>query len=270
MKNNQKENGLTALVTGGTSGIGLETAKALRDRGCRVYTLSRRPAAIDGITSLTADVTDEAKVREVFSSLLKEAGQLDILVNCAGFGISGAVEFTELADAKKQFDVNFFGAVNVTKAALPSMRERKCGMIVNISSVAALVAIPFQAYYSAAKAALNAWTAALANEIRPFGIRVTAVQPGDIRTGFTAAREKSALGDDVYGGRISRSVSKMERDEQNGMDPAKAGAYIASMALRKSPPPVSTIGFSYKAVCALEKILPASLFNRIVGELYAK
>ena len=265
-----KGEGLVALVTGGTSGIGLAAAKALAEKGCVVFTLSRRPAEIPGIRSLTADVTDEEAVKRAVASLLSETGRIDILVNCAGFGISGAVEFTELADAKKQFDVNFFGAVNVTKAALPSMRERKCGMIVNISSVAAPVAIPFQAYYSAAKAALNAWTAALANEIRPFGIRVTAVQPGDIRTGFTAAREKSALGDDVYGGRISRSVSKMERDEQNGMDPAKAGAYIASMALRKSPPSVSTIGFSYKAVCALEKILPASLFNRIVGELYAK
>ena len=184
--NNRKGNGLTALVTGGTSGIGLETAKALRDRGCRVFTLSRRPAVIPGITSLTADVTDEAAVKSAVSAVIKEAGQLDILVNCAGFGISGAVEFTELSDAKKQFDVNFFGAVNVTKAALPFMRERKSGMIVNISSVAAPVAIPFQAYYSAAKAALNAWTAALQNEIRPWGIRVTAVQPGDIRTGFTA------------------------------------------------------------------------------------
>ncbi len=270
MKSNRNGNGPAALVTGGTSGIGLETAKALRDRGCRVWTLSRRPAEIPGIVSLTADVSDEEAVGRAVSSLLEQAGEADILVNCAGFGISGAVEFTELADAKKQFDVNFFGAVNVTKALLPHMRERKSGMIVSVSSVAAPVAIPFQAYYSAAKAALNAWSAALANEVRPYGIRVTAVQPGDIKTGFTAAREKSAVGDEVYGGRISRSVSKMERDEQSGMDPAKAGAYIASMALKKSPPPVSTIGFSYKAVCALARILPSSLFNRIVGELYAK
>ena len=268
MKN--KGAGRTALVTGGTSGIGLETAKALRDRGCRVYTLSRRPASVPGIISLTADVTDEAAVNEAVSSLLADAGQIDILVNCAGFGISGAIEFTNLSDAKKQFDVNFFGAVSVTKAVLPHMRKQGDGMIVNISSVAAPVAIPFQAFYSSAKAALNAFSAALANEVRPYGIRVTAIQPGDIRTGFTAAREKSALGDDEYGGRISRSVSKMERDEQNGMDPAKAGAYIAAQALRRSVPPVSTIGFSYKAVCALARILPASLFNRIVGSLYAK
>ena len=268
MKN--KGSGRVALVTGGTSGIGLETAKALRDRGCAVYTLSRRPASIPGVVSLTADVTDECAVKEAVSSLFRDAGRIDILVNCAGFGISGAVEFTELSDAKKQFDVNFFGAVSVTKAVLPHMRRQKDGTIVNISSVAAPVAIPFQAFYSSAKAAMNAWSAALANEVRPFGIRVTAVQPGDIRTGFTAAREKSAVGDDVYEGRIARSVSKMERDEQNGMDPAKAGAYIANQALKRSVPPVSTIGFSYKAVCALARILPPSLFNRIVGELYAK
>ena len=259
-----------ALVTGGTSGIGLAAANALRDRGCRVYTLSRSHADLGGLTSLTADVTDEAAVGKAVAAVLAESGRIDILVNCAGFGISGAVEFTELADAKKQFDVNFFGAVNVTKAVLPVMRKQGSGRIVNVSSVAAPVAIPFQAYYSAAKAALNAWTAALANEVRPYGITVTAVQPGDIKTGFTAAREKSALGDDLYGGRISRSVSKMEHDEQNGMDPAKAGAYLARQALKKSVPPVSTIGFSYKAVCALARILPASLFNRVVGSLYAK
>ena len=159
---------------------------------------------------------------------------------------------------------------HVTKAVLGPMRTAGGGMIVNISSVAAPVAIPFQAYYSASKAAINAYSAALANEVRPFGIRVTAIQPGDIKTGFTAARAKSAVGDDVYGGRISRSVAKMEHDEQTGMDPAKAGAYIARQALRRSVPPVSTIGAGYKAVVALARILPASLFNRIVGLLYAK
>jgi len=261
---------LTALVTGGTSGIGLETAKALAARDVRVYTLSRRPAELDGITSLQADVTDEEAVREAVRKIKEEAGRLDILVNCAGMGISGAIEFTEAADMRRQFDVNFFGMANVTKAVLPVMRKQGGGTIVNVSSVAAPVAIPFQAYYSATKAAINAYTAALANEVRPFGIRVTAVQPGDIRTGFTAARAKSAVGDDVYGGRISRSVSKMEHDEQNGMDPAKAGEYLARQALKKRLPPVSTVGFSYKAVVALARLLPPSLFNRIIGSLYAK
>ena len=157
-----------ALVTGGSSGIGLCTAEALRAAGCRVYILSRREFKREGLTHLCADVTCEDEVRRAVDSLLDREGRLDILVNCAGFGISGAIEFTELSDAKRQMDVNFFGMVNVTRAVLPHMRRRGSGRIVNISSVAACAAIPFQAYYSASKAAINAYTLALTNEVRPY------------------------------------------------------------------------------------------------------
>lgn len=258
-----------AIVTGGSSGIGLAAARALRDQGLTVYILSRRPFSEKGLHHICCDVADERQCAEAFASVLHKAGDVDILVNCAGFGISGAVEFTELEEAKKQMEVNFFGCVNMTKAALTYLRERGNGHIVNISSVAAPAAIPFQAYYSATKAAINAWTAALANELRPYGVSVTAVQPGDIKTGFTAAREKSVAGDEAYGGRISKSVAKMEHDEQNGMDPAKAGAYVAKIALKKHPKPVYTIGFSYKAICILLKLLPSRLANWLIGKLYA-
>ena len=258
-----------AMVTGGSSGIGLAAARALRDRGLRVYVLSRHPFTEKGLHHICADVSDERQCAEAVQTVLHKEGDLDLLVNCAGFGISGAVEFTELTEAKKQMEVNFFGCVNMTKAALPYMRQRGNGRIVNISSVAAPAAIPFQAYYSASKAAINAWTAALANELRPCGVTVTAVQPGDIKTGFTAAREKSIAGDEAYGGRISKSVAKMERDEQNGIDPAKAGAYIAKIALKKPPKPVYTIGFGYKAICVLLKLLPSRLANWAIGLLYA-
>ena len=111
---------------------------------------------------------------------------------------------------------------------------------------------------------------ALANEIRPYGVSVCAIQPGDIATGFTAARKKSELGDEEYGGRISKSVAVMEHDEQNGMKPEVAGAYIAKIALKKKVKPLYTIGFSYKCVCFLTKILPCGLLNRLVGMIYAK
>lgn len=257
-----------AIVTGGSSGIGLETARALRNKGLTVFILSRRPFTEKGLHHICCDVADERQCAEAFEAVLHRAGDVDILVNCAGFGISGAVEFTEPAEAKKQMDVNFFGCVNMTKAALPYMRKRGNGRIVNISSVAAPAAIPFQAYYSASKAAINAWTAALANEVRPYGVTVTAVQPGDIKTGFTAAREKSIAGDEAYGGRISKSVAKMEHDEQNGMDPVDAGQYIAKIALTKRPKPVYTIGFSYKAICVLLKLLPCRFANWMIGKLY--
>ncbi len=258
-----------ALVTGGSSGIGLAAARALRDRGMKVYILSRHPYTEKGLHHICADVSDQRQCDEAVQTLLHREGDLDLLVNCAGFGISGAVEFTQTAEAKKQMEVNFFGCVNMTKAVLGYMRQRGNGRIVNISSVAAPAAIPFQAYYSASKAAINAWTAALANELRPYGVSVTAVQPGDIKTGFTAAREKSIAGDEAYGGRISKSVAKMEHDEQNGMDPAKAGAYIAKIALKKHPKPVYTIGFGYKAICVLLKLLPSRLANWAIGKLYA-
>lgn len=257
-----------ALVTGGSSGIGRCTAAALRAAGCTVYEFSRREHPLEGVVHMGVDVTDEDAVKTAVEQILRTEGRLDIVVNCAGFGISGAVEFTELADAREQFNVNFFGMVNVNRAAIPAMRCHGGGRIVNVSSVAAVAHIPFQTYYSASKAAIESYTCALANEVRPFGITVTAAQPGDIRTGFTDARKKSPAGDDVYGGRISRSVAGMERDEQKGMSPETAGRYIAKLALKRNVKPVYTVGFGYKCLSLLCKLLPCGLRNRIVGLLY--
>lgn len=258
------------IITGGSSGIGLCTAAALRDRGCKVYELSRRDSEVTGITHIKCDVTDEAQIAAAVGQVMTENGRIDILINNAGFGISGAVEFTDTAEAQRLFDVNFFGMVRMNRAVLPLMRRQGGGRIVNLSSVAAPVPIPFQTYYSAGKAAVNSYTMALSNEVKPFGISVCAVMPGDIKTGFTAARQKSIVGDDIYGGRITRSVAGMEKDEQTGMDPAKAGAFIASVALRNSRKPLYTIGFGYKCAVFLTKILPARWLNALIGQIYAK
>ena len=151
-----------------------------------------------------------------------------------------------MEQAKAQFDVNFFGTVTVNKAVLPFLRRQGKGHIVNISSVAAVAHIPFQTFYSASKAAVSSYSYALANEVKPYGIHVTVVELGDICTGFTKARQKSILGDDEYGGRISRSVSQMEHDEQNGMDPARIGRYIAGIVEKKKPAVVYVAGAQYK------------------------
>ena len=168
------------------------------------------------MTHLQADVTDETQVNAAVAEILRREGRIDILINNAGFGISGAVEFTPPQEARRQFDVNFFGMVNMNRAVLPVMRQQGGGRIVNMSSVAAPIAIPFQAYYSASKAAVRTYSLALASEVRPFGIEVCVIMPGDISTGFTAARRKSCGGDDVYNGRIARSVAVMEHDERTG------------------------------------------------------
>lgn len=270
MRKRRKDTAGVAVVTGGSSGIGQCTAQALAAEGYRVYDFSRHDAGTDGVIHIRADVTDESTVQRAVAQVLEQEGRIDILVNCAGFGISGAVEFTELAQAKRQLDVNFFGTVNVTRAVLPAMRNAGRGRIVNVSSVAAVAAIPFQTFYSVSKAAINSYTCALANEIRPCGVTVTAVQPGDIRTGFTGARVKLNQGDEIYAGRISRSVARMEKDEHNGMSPQKAGAYICKIALKRRVKPLYTIGLPYKCVCVLCKALPCSVLNRLIGMIYAK
>ena len=169
------------IVTGGTSGIGLNTARILAEKGCRVYEFSRRDTGVwPKVTHVQADVTDEAQVDAAVGMVLDREGRIDVVINNAGFGISGAIEFTETAEAQKQFDVNFFGMVRVNHAVLPVMRKQGYGRIINMSSVAAPIAIPFQAYYSASKAAVRTYTMALQSEVRPYGIEVCAIMPGDV------------------------------------------------------------------------------------------
>ena len=183
---------LVALVSGGSSGIGLEVARGLAAAGCLVFEMSRREQGPDipNVMHIQADVTDEERVKQAVDEIAVAEGSVDILVNCAGFGISGAFEFNSDAEARRQIAVNVFGMANLIRAAVPYMRRQGWGRIVNISSVAAETPIPFQSWYSASKAAINSLTMALANELKPFGIGVCAVMPGDIRTGFTAARAK--------------------------------------------------------------------------------
>lgn len=257
------------ILTGGTSGIGQATAKALRAAGCRVYEFSRRPAQPDLPCHYSVDVADDAQVRAAVESVYALEGHIDVLINNAGFGISGAMEFTDPNDARRLMEVNLFGMNNMIRAVLPYMRQARRGRIVNLSSVAAVLPIPFQAWYSISKAAVNAMTMALANEVAAFGIQAVSIMPGDIRTGFTAARQKSVVGDETYQGRISRSVARMERDERNGMTPEAAARFIARIALKRRVKPYYAIGASYKFFVMLSRLLPCRVIQMILGRLYA-
>ena len=251
------------IVTGGTSGIGLAAVKALREKGCTVYALSRHG-------NIPCDVSDEASARAAVEQVLQREGRVDILVNCAGFGISGAAELTPLETAKRQLDVNLFGTANMVNAVIPAMRRQGGGRIVNTGSVAGFVPIPFQAWYSASKAAVQSYTMAMANELRPFGITLAAVLPGDTKTGFTAARNKIDDRSNLYQGRIERSVARMEHDEQNGVPAETVGRLIARVALKKRVRPFYIPGLSYNLVNVLIHILPSGIANRLIGMLYAK
>ena len=251
-----------AIVTGGTSGIGLAAVNALKQRGSTVYALSRHG-------DVPCDVADEESAKAAVQQVLEKEGRIDILVNCAGFGISGAAELTPLDMAKKQLDVNLFGTANMVNAVIPAMRKQGGGRIVNTGSVAGFVPIPFQAWYSASKAAIESYTMAMGNELRPFHITLTAVLPGDTKTGFTAARNKIDDPENLYAGRVARSVSRMERDEQNGVPAQRVGDLIARAALKKQVRPFYIPGLSYNLINVLMRLLPSGLANRLIGLLYA-
>lgn len=259
----------TAIVTGASGGIGRAVAAELVKRGCTVYDLSRSEKPQEGVSHIACDVTDEASVRAAVDAVAAK-GDIDILVCCAGMGISGAVEFTKPEDSYRQINVNLFGTDRTVRAVLSYMRRRGRGRMVLISSVAAVTPIPFQTWYSAGKAAINSYAMALMNEVRPYGVEISVVMPGDICTGFTAARKKSAEGDAEYGGRIERSVSRMEHDEQNGLTPEFAAKVITKAALRKRPKPFKSTGFTYSFLCTLVKVFPARFVQWVLYQMYAK
>lgn len=256
------------LITGATSGIGLESYKLFKGQGDIVYSLSRRQS--DNLNHISCDVSDDGMVKKAIETLIKKENHIDVVVNAAGYGISGAVEYTDINEAKQQFDVNFFGMVNINKEVIKYMRAQKSGVIINISSVAGVVPIPFQTFYAASKAAINSYTQSLANEVKPFNIKVTAIMPGDIKTGFTAARHQINAGDSTYRGRISHSVQKMEHDETHGMAPIRIAKAVVKVSKKKHPKALYSVGLSYKAICVLVKLLPVRLANYIIYLLYAK
>lgn len=255
------------VITGASSGIGLAAARAFLSNGDTVYSFSRTKPPEEAIRFLKTDVTDTEAVALSVAEVLREAGKIDVLVLNAGMGVSGAVEFESIADAQKQFDVCFFGAARAVRTALPALRASK-GTALFVSSVAADIPIPFQAYYSAAKAAISAFTFALRNELRASGVRIAAVLPGDIHTGFTASRNKCMEGAEAYPA-MQKSVATMEHDEQHGMPPACIANHLVALSKQKHPKPFSTVGLNYKLFLFLARILPARFLNWLVSLIYA-
>ena len=268
--------GSVALITGASSGIGLETAKTLANLGFTVYGSSRRGG--DGakrengegkLVMLKMDVTDSVSVEGAVAEILEQEGHIDILINCAGMGIAGAVEDCSGEEAMRQMDVNYAGVLRCIRAVLPSMRAQGRGLIINIGSVGGIFSIPFQTLYSSSKYALEALTEGLRIELRPWGVKAALVEPGDIKTGFTAARTfAEGANTTAYGKRFTQAAKQMEHDEENGKGPDTVVRVILQTIRSKNPPVRRTVGGTYKVLVFLKRILPAALVETLLNAMY--
>jgi NAD(P)-dependent dehydrogenase (short-subunit alcohol dehydrogenase family) len=252
------------VITGASAGIGSATADRLQAAGWTVVGASRRGTSTGTWVPLVMDVDDDASVADGMAGVAATHGRLDAVVACAGWGLAGSVEQTPIADARDQLETNFFGAVRVVQAALPVMRGAGTGRVVLVSSIGGILGIPFQAFYSASKFALEGYGEALAYEVSPFGIHVTLVEPGNVATDFTSARRDVAVpdGTDPYDAARTRAVHKMQVDEARGVPAGDVAAVIERVLRASRPPRRASVGKLGERVGIVGKrLLPYRVFE---------
>jgi NAD(P)-dependent dehydrogenase (short-subunit alcohol dehydrogenase family) len=250
------------IITGASAGIGRAAADQLSALGWTVIGASRRGIAGDSWQGMAMDVDEDASVSSGIDRVLAEHGRIDALVAAAGWGLAGPVETTSIAEAKSQLETNFWGVVRPTAAVLPHFRAAGGGRVVILSSIGGLIGLPFQAYYSASKFALEGWAEALAYEVAPFGVHVTLVEPGNFATDFTSSRRRTEANDDDYRQAAERAVGAMERDERNGADPHSVALLIAAQLDAGRPRRRVSVGRSgERAGLVVKRLLPYRLFE---------
>jgi NAD(P)-dependent dehydrogenase (short-subunit alcohol dehydrogenase family) len=254
--------GKTILITGASAGIGRACAERLSREGHTVIGASRRFVSGVAWSTISMDVDDDASVANAVERLIAEHGGLDAVVTCAGWGLAGAIEQTPIDDARAQLETNFFGTVRVVRAALPSLRARR-GRVILMSSIGGVIGLPFSGYYSASKFALEGWGEALAWEVKPYGVHVTLIEPGNFRTDFTKSRrEVEVTGEDPYLAARQKAISVMERDERNGANPTAVAALVDRVLNSSRPPRRATVGPVGERVGPLAKrLLPGRVFE---------
>lgn len=262
------------LLTGGSSGIGAATAHLLASNGMKVYCGSRR-GTIDrpqeGIVPVQLDVNDSAGTEALVNKIVEADGRLDAVVCCAGNGIYGPVEGTLEEEARDQFETTYFGTFKSIQACLPVFRKQGFGRIITVTSVMAVLQLPFQAFYASAKAALLSLSQSLSMELRGTGIQCCSILPGDVATGFTAARRLTKAGADEnspYKERMEKNLKKIEHDELHGMEATVIAGSILKQLKKKNMDVRVVPRFDYKMISLLVRILPVKFVLFMLSRLY--
>ncbi|MGP1392857.1 MAG: oxidoreductase [Candidatus Cryptobacteroides sp.] len=267
------------LITGASSGIGYMAAKLLAEKGNIVYGAARRVEKIEelrpfGVIPVRMDITDESSIRSCVEKIISEQGRIDALVNNAGYGYYGAIETVAIEEAKKQFDVNLFGTARLTQLVLPYMREQHNGRIVNVASIAGRMTLYLGAWYHASKYALEAFSDALRMEVKPFGIDVSIVEPGGIRTdwGLVAADNLIASSCGSVYEKHAVNQAGLMRNAYSGNMLSKpeliAGAIVKAVSSRR-PKCRYTLGRGAFSLLLLHGILPSRVWDSVVRKVFS-
>ncbi|MEL1248202.1 SDR family oxidoreductase [Flavobacterium helocola] len=260
------------LITGGSSGIGKSIGEFLHQKGFVVYGTSRNPEKItNSIFPLVAlDVRDKQSIVNCVAEVIKKSGRLDIVINNAGVGITGPIEEIPTEEIRNNFETNLFGPIEVMKAVLPQMREQKSGLIINITSIAGYMGLPYRGIYSASKGALELITEALRMEVKSFGIQITNVAPGDFATNIAAGRYHApvVIGS-AYEVPYGNTLKEMDSHVDSGSNPNEMAEAIFAIIQTKNPKVHYKVGaFMQKFSIVLKRILPDTMYEKMLMNHY--
>ncbi|MBL30625.1 MAG: short-chain dehydrogenase/reductase [Flavobacteriaceae bacterium] len=261
------------LITGASSGLGKATSEFLSSKGYKVYGTSRDPSKYTSPSSyklLKLDVNDVASIDFTINFILKKEKRIDLLINNAGVGITGPGEETDVSEMKKNFNTNFFGAVLLMQKVLPTMRDNKKGLIINISSIAGYMGLPYRGCYSASKGALQLFTESIRMEVKKFGVDILTLAPGAFSTNIADRRYHSPIKNGPYKDDYKKSLEEMNKHVSDGSNPLEIAEFIYNLSNNESKYRVHyKIGaWLQKFSLILKKILPDTVYEKILMSFY--
>ncbi|MGW9686503.1 SDR family oxidoreductase [Flagellimonas sp. 2504JD1-5] len=261
------------LITGGSSGLGKAIGTHLSSKGFKVYGTARKPENypdFDAFDLVQLDVKQPESVQNAVAHVISKEGRLDVLINNAGVGITGPVEETPHEEILNVFDINFNGPVHMMKAVLPQMRKQGGGLIINVTSIAGFMGLPFRGYYSASKGALGLITEALRMETKSFGIEITNLAPGDFATNIAAGRYHSlVVKGSAYEETYQKSLDLMNEHVDAGGNPMDVAKKVHAIIRTKNPKIHQPVGeFMQKLSLFLKRILPGKLYEKLLRNHY--
>ncbi|GAA9584810.1 SDR family oxidoreductase [Helicobacter pylori] len=265
----KKESQKLAIITGASSGIGLECALMLLDQGYKVYALSRHATLCVALNhalceSIDIDVSDSNALKEVFLNISTKEDHCDVLINSAGYGVFGSVEDTPIDEVKKQFGVNFFALCEVVQFCLPLLKNKPHSKIFNLSSIAGRVSMLFLGHYSASKHALEAYSDALRLELKPFNIQVCLIEPGPVKSNWEkTAFENDERKDSLYALEVDAAKSFYSSVYQKALSPKAVAQKIVFLSMSQKIKARYLIGLKTQLLLALYRILPSSWYDSL-------